>query len=159
MNLLAIGVIGGAVAAVALAVGAFRIGQKYEQGEEAGRRAVMLDRVVKVVEYREREVPVIVERVVRTEVKVEKEVERVITVANSMLAPDCVLPDDFGLLLVAAANGTDPDAAGSADAFAGAYDCRAALAAILSDLRAGWRNTARLEGLQAWAKLVSEVPK
>jgi hypothetical protein len=86
-------------------------------------------------------------------VTVTKEVERVVEKIPELLAPDCVLPDDYGRLLVSAANGVDP-AAGGSDAFAGTYGCREVLAATLKDLSAGWRNSARLGGLQEAARLV-----
>lgn len=155
MNL-AYGVVGGLVIASAIFGFGVRVGAKLEENATIKADLTRADKViVKQVEVI-REVPKIVTRVVEREVTVEKEVERVVTVANSMLAPDCVLPDNFGLLLVSAANGVDPAAPGAVDAFAGKYDCRETLAAVLSDLRAGWRNTARLEGLQQWAKLVTE---
>jgi hypothetical protein len=150
----------GAIAATTLVVGVFAGGVKAGRAYEANTTLkadlkhsnLVRERQVEVI----REVPKIVTRVVTREVEVTKEVERVVIASESLLAPDCVLPDNFGLLLVSAANGVDPEAAGSVDAFRGAYGCKQALAAILADLQAGWRNSARLEGLQEWAKLVTK---
>jgi hypothetical protein len=144
----------GAIAATTLVVGVFAGGVKAGRAYEANTTLkadlkhsnLVRERQVEVI----REVPKIVTRVVT------REVERVVIASESLLAPDCVLPDNFGLLLVSAANGVDPEAAGSVDAFRGAYGCKQALAAILADLQAGWRNSARLEGLQEWAKLVTK---
>lgn len=144
------------LALIGAAGGGFHMGRVYES---AGNLDVALKQANKVIEVQKvvtREVPKIVTKVVTREVTVEKEVERVITQANHMLAPDCVLPGDFGLLLVAAANGVDPAAPAPSLGLAGAYDCREVLTAVLTDLRAGWRNSARLEGLQEWAQLVTK---
>jgi hypothetical protein len=150
------------VAGIAICVGCFGVGYKAGHAvaalDAAQEKVTELDRVIRVDRVVIQQVPKIVERVVTKEVTVTKEVDRVITLAGSMLAPDCVMPDNFGLLLVAAANGVDPSAPGVPDEAAGRYDCRETLTAVLSDLRAGWRNTARLEGLQQYEKLLSTKP-
>jgi hypothetical protein len=146
------------VAGIAICVGCFGVGYKAGHAVAAldaqQQKNVELDHVVTVQKVLIREVPKIVTRVVHTETTIEKEVDRVITESHHMLAPDCVLPGDFGMLLVAAANGIDPAARG-VDGISGTYGCRETLAAILTDLRAGWINSARLEGLQQYEKLVS----
>lgn len=149
------GVIGGLVIASAIFGAGVRVGQKIEQNTTLKADLKHTNLVMVKQQTIIKEVPKIVTKVVTREVEVVKEVERVVVASENLLAPDCVLPDNFGLLLVAAANGADPAAAGSVDAFRGAYDCRQALAAVLSDLQAGWRNSARLEGLQQWARLVT----
>lgn len=154
MNLYAL--LGGVGLAVALFFGGWYCGGAVEKLDRVQERATELDRIVKVQQVVIKEVPKIVTKTVTREVEVTKEVERVVIASQHMLAPDCVLPGDFGLLLVSAANGIDP-AAGGVDGISGGYDCRETLAAILSDLRGGWRNSARLEGLQEWAKLVTEA--
>lgn len=146
--------VGFGVILIASVLGSFHVGQVYER---AGFIEADLRKANKVIERDRiviREVPKIVTKVVTQEVTVTKEVERVVTVSQTMLAPDCVLPDNFGLLLVAAANGVDPTAA-SIDDYRGTYGCREVLASTLQDLLAGWRNSARLNGLQEWARLVT----
>jgi hypothetical protein len=150
MNIYA--VLGGVALAVGLFFSGVTVGTKIERLDRVQERATELDRVIVHQQIVIKQVPKIVTRVVEKEVTVEKEVERVVTASNHMLAPDCVLPGDFGMLLVAAANGVDPT--GSVDEIAGKYGCRETLAAILSDLRAGWVNSARLEGLQQYEKVV-----
>lgn len=132
-----------------------RVGQKIEQNTtlKADLKHSNLVRVRQ--ETIIREVPKIVTKVVTKEVTVEKEVERVIVASQHLLAPDCLLPDNYGMLLVAAARGLNPDAAGRVDETAGEYGCREVLAATLSDLKAGWQNSARLAGLQQFTKLVT----
>lgn len=136
--------------AVAIFFGGYESGKKIERLDRVQERATELDHVITQQQVVIREVPKIVTKVVTKEVTVEKEVERVVIASQHVLAPDCVLPGDFGMLLVAAANGIDP--AGNVDEITGRYDCRETLAAILSDLRAGWVNTSRLEGLQQYEK-------
>lgn len=145
---------------IAVFMGGVKAGRAYEQNTtlKADLNAVTVQRAQQVVLVRE--IPKIVTKTVTREVEVVKEVERVVTVTEKILAPDCVLPDGFGLLLVSAANGVDPTTAGAVDAFAGTYECKRVLAAILTDLSAGWRNSARLDGLQEWTKLVTtEAPQ
>lgn len=137
-------------------VGSGRIGWKLRDSDAQKERAEMAEKVVVRERVITKEVPKIVTKVVEKRVEVEKEVERVVTVIPKVLAPDCVLPDGYGFLLVAAANGIDPTTARGASALTGAYDCRASLAAVLTDLEAGWVNTERLRGLQAWAELVTK---
>jgi hypothetical protein len=149
-------VLGGIAIAVALVLGGYKAGHAVAAIDAAQERAAQQEKVIVHQQVLVKEVPKIVTRTVTKEVTVEKEVERVVTVAHDLLAPDCVLPDNFGMLLVAAANGADPST-GDVDAFRGAYDCRATLAAVLADLSAGWRNSARLDGLQEWARLVTEA--
>lgn len=155
MNLYAL--LGGVGLAVALFFGGWYCGGAVEKLDRVQERATELDRIVKVQQVVIKEVPKIVTKTVTREVEVTKEVERVVTASNHMLNPDCVLPGNFGMLLVAAANGIDP--AGSVDEIAGTYGCHETLAAVLSDLRAGWINSARLEGLQQYEKLVAQPTK
>jgi hypothetical protein len=146
------------LAAGALGTG-YRIGYKVAEGEHAADEVKVIEKEVVRYEYVVKEVPKIVTKVVTREVEVEKEVERVVTVIKKSIPPDCVLPPDYGELLVAAAKGIDPAAAPRGpDAVAGAYGCRETLAATLADLEAGWKNTARLSGLQAWARIVTTEP-
>lgn len=151
------GVIIGILVAVAIFMGGVKAGVAYAESTTIKADLKRADKVIVQQQKLIVEVPKIVTRTVTREVEVLKEVERVVTVSEKLLAPDCVMPDGFGLLLVAAANGVDPEAAGAVDAFRGGYGCRATLAAVLSDLQAGWRNSARLAGLQEWAQLVTEV--
>ena len=151
--------VAGGVAMLGLILGSFHVGRVYERAGHTAADLVQAERVIVKQEIVVKEVPKIVTKTVTREVEVVKEVERVVTAANHMLAPDCVLPGDFGLLLVAAANGDDPTSPGATAHLTGGYDCRETLAAILADLQAGWRNSARLEGLQAWAKLVTQEEK
>lgn len=151
--------IGGGVAMLVLILGSFNVGRVYERAGVIEADLKRADKVIVRLETINKVVPKIVTKTVTREVEVVKEVDRVVTASHHMLAPDCVLPGDFGLLLVAAANGDDPAAPGSAAQYAGGYDCRQTLAAILSDLRAGWVNSARLEGLQQYEKLVAQPTK
>lgn len=145
----------GVVFVLGLALGCFHVGRVYERAGHIEADLTKSDLVrVKQVEII-REIPKIVTKVVTQEVTVTKEVERVVTAAETMLGPDCVLPDGYGLLLVAAANGVDPTASERVDEFRGEYGCHEVLAATLQDLLAGWRNSARLNGLQEWARLVT----
>jgi hypothetical protein len=146
--------LGGIAIAVAIFFGGYKSGHAVAELDATQARAAALDRIVVRQQVVIKEVPKIVTKVVTKEVTVEKEVERVVIASQHMLAPDCVLPGDFGMLLVAAANGIDPGA-GVPDEIAGIYGCRETLAAALSDLQAGWRNSARLEGLQQYEKAVT----
>lgn len=152
------GLIAGAVLAVLLALGGVKAGRALEREEWVSRDLAIAQKVVVRREVEIREIPKIVTRVVTRVETVEKEVERVVTVIERQISPDCVLPDGFGMLLVAAANGVDPAAPGGADAFTGTYGCREVLAATLADLKAGWQNTASLDGIQEWARLVTRPP-
>lgn len=151
-------IIGGFVAAVLLVFGSLKVGMAITQGQwdraelNRAEKVIVRDRVL--VE----KVPQIVTKYVERKVEVTKEVERVIQVAPKLLASDCVLPDGFGLLIVAAANGLDPETSRGLDALRGSYGCNATLAAVLTDLEAGWKNTAQLQALQQWADLVSKGP-
>ena len=156
MNI-AYGVIGGLVMASAIFGFGVRVGAKMEENTTIKADLTRADKVIVRQEILIREVPKIVTKVVTKEVEVVKEVDRVVAQIENVLAPDCVLPDNYGFLLVAAAKGVDPAAAGESDEARGAYGCREVLKATLADLQAGWRNTARLEGLQEWAKLVTNV--
>lgn len=146
----------GIAVAVALFMAGVKTGHTYAENTTIAADLKRADRMIVQQQVLVREVPKIVTRVVTKEVEVVKEVERVVVQSHHLVAPDCVLPDNFGMLLVAAANGVDPEAAGSADAFRGGYGCRESLAAILTDLSAGWRNSTRLAGLQEWANLVTQ---
>jgi hypothetical protein len=147
--------IGGILLAMAIAAGGYKAGYAVAALDAAGKENARLDRIIVRERVVAKEVPKIVEKVVTKTVTVTKEVERVVTKIQHDIPPDCVLPDRYGVLLVAAARGLDPDAPGVADALAGTYGCREVLAATLADLRAGYINTARLEGLQAWARVVT----
>lgn len=150
--------LGGIAIAVAIATAGYKAGHAVASVDVALERAANTKADLVRVQILEREVPKIVTKVVTETVTVEKEVERVIVQSQHLLAPDCVLPGDFGMLLVAAANGIDP-AAGGTDEISGAYGCREVLAAILKDLRAGWRNSARLGGLQTFEDVVAPPDK
>lgn len=153
-------VLGGIAIAVGIAAGGYKWGYSVAALDAAGKENARLDHIIVRERVVEKEVPKIVEKTVTRTVTVTKEVERVVTKIEHDIPPDCVLPDRYGLLLVAAARGLDPDAPGVADALSGAYGCREVLEATLHDLKAGWINTARLDGLQAWARLVTQpVPK
>lgn len=141
---------------LACSAGSYRIGVKVERSEWLAKKVEVQEKIIYRDRVIEKEVPKIVTRVVEKRVEVEKEVERVVTVIPKVLAPDCVLPDGFGLLLASAANGIDPTAPGGASTFAGTYDCREVLAAVLTDLEAGWVNSQRLQGLQQWVELVTK---
>lgn len=104
-------------------------------------------------------VPQIVTKVVTKEVTVEREVPRVIEIIRREVAPDCVLPDEFGGMLVDAARQLDGDGPRGPDAASGAYDCRAVLEAVTKDLAAGKRNGARLAGLQEYERLKEKTAK
>lgn len=153
MNLYAL--LGGIGLAIAIFFGGYKAGHAVAALDAAQDRAVQQDRVIVKLQTITREVPKIVTRVVTKEVTVEKEVERVVHVIDERIPADCVLPGDYGLLLVAAARGLDPAAPGVADEAGGAYGCREVLEATLADLKAGWTNSARLSGLQEWAHLVT----
>lgn len=150
------GVLGGIFLAVVIFMGGVKAGVAYTENTTIKADLLRAEKVIVRTEMLVQEVPKIVTKTVTREVEVVKEVERVVTAAHSMLAPDCVLPDNFGLLIVAAANGVDPQAPGSTDEARGRYDCHETLEAVLSDLQAGWVNSARLAGLQSWAKVVSQ---
>lgn len=150
------------VAALVLAAGSgyvgFGLGKDVERLSWVARDLATAQKVIVKQEILVQEVPKIVTKYVERKVEITKEVERVVTVAPKLLAPDCVLPDGFGMLLVAAANGLDPETSSGLDAIRGSYGCNATLAAILTDLEAGWKNTAQLQALQQWADLVSKGP-
>lgn len=136
--------------------GSGRIGYKLRDASAQKERAEMAEKVIVRERVIEKEVPKIVTKVVEKRVEVEKETARVITVIPKLVAPDCVLPDGFGMLLATDANGIDPEAPGGAATFTGAYDCRSVLAAILKDLEAGRVNSERLAGLQRWVEVVTQ---
>lgn len=162
MNPYAIGaaVLAGIVLAVGLAFGGYKAGVGVTEAAWEAKEIARVEKIVVRDHVVEREVPKIVERVVTRTVTVEKEVERVRTVVEKSIPADCVLPDRYGLLLVAAARGLDPDAPGSADALAGTYGCRETLDATLADLKAGWINTERLAGLQEYVRVITApLPK
>lgn len=150
------GVIAGILVAVAIFMGGVKTGVAINENTTIKADLTRADKIIVRDKIIIKEVPKIVTKVVTREVEVTKEVERVVAKIPDLLAPDCVLPDRYGMLLVAAANGIDPTAAGGADAFAGEYGCRQTLAAVLADLQAGWRNSARLDGLQEWSRLVTK---
>lgn len=154
MNVYAL--IGGILIAVAIFAGGVKAGRAMEGIEWAQEKAARQERVIVRQQKVIVEVPKIVERVVTRERVVEKEVDRVVTVVEKAIPVDCVLPDNFGMLLVSAARGLDPETPGVADATGGAYGCRETLAATLADLKAGWINSARLEGLQQYVRTVTE---
>ncbi|MGE0358653.1 MAG: hypothetical protein AB7P08_17255 [Burkholderiales bacterium] len=147
----------GAVLTVLLVLGGVKAGRALEREESLSRDLTVAQKLIVRREVEIVELPKIVERVVTRTVTVEKEVERVVVKIEKVIPADCVLPDGYGMLLVAAANGVDPDTPGGADAFAGAYGCRETLAATLADLKSGWKNTATLAGLQDWAALVTRT--
>lgn len=149
------GALAGGVVAVLLVLGGVKAGRALEAQEWLARDLAVAQKIVVRREVEIREVPKIVTKVVTKVQVVEKEVERVVVQIEKAIPADCVLPADYGMLLVAAANGVDPGAPGGANAFSGEYGCRETLAATLSDLKAGWQNSARLAGLQAWASLVT----
>lgn len=158
MNPYALGAaaIGGVLLAVALTLGGYKAGAAVERDKASARE---LERAEKIIVRREREVvevPKIVTKFVERKVTVEKEVERVITRIPQLLDADCVLPGNYGLLLVAAANGIDPENAAGVGSLTGPYGCREVLAATLLDLEAGWKNTEQLRALQRWAALVTQ---
>lgn len=152
-------IVGFLVALIAASLGGGRVGAMLERGKWEAKELTRAEKLIVRQEVLIREVPKIVVKTVTKEVTVEKEVERVVTVVDKIIAPDCVLPDGFGMLLVAAARGLDPEAPGVADETRGTYGCRETLDATLSDLKAGWRNTARLDGLQEWARVVTSTSK
>ena len=149
------GALAGAVVAVLLVLGGVKAGQAMEAQEWLTRDLTAAQKVIVRREVEIREVPKIVTKVVTKVQVVEKEVERVVVQIEKAIPADCVLPADYGMLLVSAANGVDPGTPGGVNAFSGEYGCRETLAATLSDLKAGWQNSARLAGLQAWASLVT----
>lgn len=136
--------------------GSARVGWKVRDADAQKERAEAAEKVIVRERIINKEVPKIVTRVVEKRVEIVKEVERVVTKIPDLVAADCVLPDNYGFLLVAAANGIDPQAARGADALRGAYGCREVLTATLRDLEAGYVNTQRLYGLQSWAELVTK---
>lgn len=146
--------IGGFLAAVLLVFGSLKVGMAITQGKWDEAELVRAEKIVVRVKREVVEVPKIVERVVVQEKTVEKEVERVVTVIPRLLAPDCVLPDRYGELLVGAARGLEPDpSTGRIAETAGTYGCREVLDATLRDLAAGWKNTGRAAGLQEYVRL------
>jgi hypothetical protein len=147
----------GVALAVAIALGGYKAGYAAKGFEDAGVEATRTAKIITRQQVVIQEVPKIVEKVVTQTVTVTKEVERVVTQIAHDIPADCVLPDNYGVLLVAAARGLDPDAPGVADGLAGTYGCREVLAATLRDLKAGWINTARLEGLQAYERTAHGV--
>jgi hypothetical protein len=147
--------LGGVALAVALFFGGFKSGEAVKQVEWDQERAARTDAALVRVERQVVEVPKIVTKVVTKTVTIEKEVERAQAEVEKVIPADCVLPDGFGVLLVAAAGGVDPAAPGAADGPGAAYGCREVLEATLADLKAGWTNSARLTGLQEWAHLVT----
>ncbi len=139
--------------------GSYRIGMKVERSDWQQKELTRAEKVI----VRERvisvEVPKIVTKVVEKRVEVEKEVERVVTKIPDLVAADCVLPDNFGFLLVATANGVDTETARGTNALAGSYGCRETLEALIRDHEAGEVNAERLAGLQRWVELVTKEAK
>ena len=127
----------------------WKAGSAVAELEATQARAGELDKIVVQQKVVEKEVPKIVTRVVTKTLTTTKEVDRVILKSSEVLSPDCIMPAHYGELLVAAAQGLDPNVPGSLDAVTGEYGCRETLDATLKDLKAGWHNTATLEGLQA----------
>lgn len=145
--------VGALMLAVSTGIAGFGIGKKLERQQWQERDLATAQKVIVRQQVLIREIPKIVTKVVTNERVIEKEVERVVTVIPKALPAGCVLPDGYGELLVGAARGIGPDAAGRIDETAGAYDCTEVLAATLKDLQAGWKNSARLAGLQEYEAL------
>lgn len=148
----------GAVLLLGIGGGGFRLGSEIKQAQWDREKLVAADHIVRVDKIIQVEVPKIVTRVVTKTVTVEKEVSHVQAVVNENIPADCILPDKFGMLLVAAARGIDPDSPAAA-AISGAYGCREVLDATLRDLKAGYKNTATLEGLVAYVTTLNSAEK
>lgn len=133
----------------------FKVGGHLKQGEWDAAELTKAQKVIVRERVISQKVPTIVTKYVTEKVTVEKEVERVVTRIPQLLDADCVLPGNYGLLLVAAANGLDPETAVGAHGLTGQYGCREVLASTLADLEAGWRNTAQLHALQQWVEAVT----
>jgi hypothetical protein len=156
MNLYLLG--GAFLAGVALVCGVAWGG--YEWGADSVRSANLakeLTQAQKVVvrqQILERQVPTIVTKYVQTTTTVEVSHETLVKEIADVLDEHCVMPHGFAELLVAFANSRDgqlPDPQAVAR-YAGIYGCRETAKAIADDLRAGFLNTARLEGLQGYVK-------
>ncbi len=146
---------GGLALALAAGLGGYQLGAQVTDGKWTAKELARAERIVVRQEVLIREVPKIVTKTVERERIVEKEVDRVVTVIPRMLAPDCVLPERYGELLVGAARGIEPDpSTGRIDVTAGTYGCREVLEATLRDLKAGAQNSARLAGLQDYVRLL-----
>lgn len=154
--MLLVGLVAGAIGAAAGAYVAFDVGRKVERGEHVAAELSVAQATITRLEIIEREVPKIVREVAVQTVTINTETERVIREIPDLLDPDCILPDRWGMLLVAAANGWEPNAPGDPHGIAGTYGCREVLAATLKDHAAGRTNTARLAGLQRWELLTRD---
>jgi len=144
---LIIGLVAGALALTGAFLGGYKAGKAIEQNDRLEAQVTEAARIIKVTQATVKVEREIVTKWRDRERVIEKETERVIQVIQKHIDPDCRMPDGYGLLLVAAANGVDPDGPGAAP-FTGRYDCGAVLAATLRDLEAGRKNTEQLKALQ-----------
>lgn len=144
--------IGGALAAIAYSALLIGLGERIAEGKQAKEKVKVVTQELVIERTLRINVPKIVTKTVTETVTVEKEVERVVEVIPRVISADCVLPPGYGELLVSAAQGNVRPPA-RIDEATGTYGCREVLTATLSDLKSGWVNSARLEGLQAFVAL------
>ena len=142
-----------AVALIASFLAGVGVGKDLKQGEWDSAELTRAEKVIVRERVIAKEVPKIVTKVVTRDVEVEKEVERVVTIIKTV---DCVLPPEFGRMLVNSANAID-GSTGGVDEAPGAYECREVLEAIAKDYGAGKRNSNRLAGLQEYVRTVTEA--
>ena len=139
------------IAGVLFCMALFGVGYKSGSAvaglEIAQQRAGELDKIVVRDKIIQVEVPKIVTRVSTITVTKTNEVDNVILKSSEVLSSDCTMPLGYSELLIAAAKGIEPSTGGS-NGPAGEYGCREVLTATLKDLKAGWINSSRLEGLQ-----------
>lgn len=146
----------GAIFTIVVAAGGYKAGSavtalNYEQA-----RAGEVDKLVVHQQVVIKEVPKIVAKYIQTTTTVETETTHVITKVPDLLAADCLMPSQFGQLLVAAANGVDPDNGPEFAKYAGEYGCREVLKATLLDLKSGWKNTAHLEAVEQYVSVLTK---
>lgn len=159
MNPYALGAaaIGGVLLAVVLTLGGYKAGAAVTQAKWNAADLKRAETVIRVQEQVIKEVPVIVTKYVTQKVTVEKEVPRVVEIFRRDVAPDCVLPAKFAGLLVdfaRTANGL-ADGASRADE---TYGCADTLEALVTDLAAGYENTAKGSAIQRFTAIGRAPP-
>lgn len=147
-------ILGGIALACGLAYSGYRFGVDATEGKYLNQQLTQADKIIVHDRIVEREVPKIITKYVQTTTTVEVSHETIVKEIADVLDEHCTMPHGFAELLVAFANSPDgqlPDSQ-AVTRYAGIYGCRETAKAIADDLRAGYINTARLEGLQGYVK-------
>lgn len=155
MNTTMWALISGAIFTVLVALGGFKAGESTSALECSAERARATDKIITRQEVIIKEVPKVITKYVQTTTTVENTYHDAQVLVPDLFDPNCVMPRWWGELFTNAANGIadDPRRAGQA---ARPYGCLETAKATLSDLSAGARNSAQLDGIQQWARIVTK---